>query len=183
MTTIVGDWSRRLIVADSQVSDDDSNTKAFNQDKVFKVPQGWLAGAGDVRSIQVVHKWFLDGKKGKPPVIKETEDADFMLLTDDGLMLSDRTLNFWYVTSYDAIGNGANAALAVLALGHTAEEAVWAACQSELYSGEPVKVYTLQNNKPFIWKRNDTAISQSKGTQTSAVGERPDTPEVPYAQH
>lgn len=160
MTTIVGDWKRKIIVADSQVSDDDSNTKAFNQDKVFKVPQGWLAGAGDVRSIQQVVRWFLEGKKGKPPVIKETEDADFMLLSDDGLLLSDRALNFWNVYTYDAIGNGANAALAVMALGHTAEEAVWAACQSELYSGEPVKVYEVDSLKPHIWKRNETSISE-----------------------
>lgn len=153
MTTIVGDWPRKLLVADSQISDEDSNTKVFNQDKVFKVPQGWLGGAGDVRSIQQVVKWFLDGKKGKPPVIKEAEDADFMLLNDEGLFLSDRSLNFWQVTTYDAIGNGTGAALAVLALGHTAEEAVWAACQSELYSGEPVKVYALDSKEPIIWKR------------------------------
>jgi hypothetical protein len=156
MTTIVGDWKRKIIVADSQVSDDDSNTKAFNQDKVFKVPQGWLAGAGDVRSIQHVVKYFMEGKKGKPPVIKETEDADFMLLNDEGLFLSDRVLNFWSVTTYDAIGNGCNAALAVMALGHTAEEAVWAACQSELYSGEPVKVYSVNSDKPYVWKRDDS---------------------------
>lgn len=158
MTTIVGDWPRKLMVADSQVSDEDSNTKAFNQDKVFKVSQGWLGGAGDVRSIQQVVKWFHEGKKGKPPVIKETEDADFMLLSDDGLYLSDRSLNFWQVNSYDAIGNGTAAALAVLALGHTAEEAVWAACQSELYSGEPVKVYSLDSKEPVIWKRKNNEV-------------------------
>ena len=183
MTTIVGDWKRKILVADSQVSDEDSNTKAFNQDKVFKVPQGWLAGAGDVRSIQQVVKYFMDGKKGKPPVIKETEDADFMLLNEDGLFLSDRMLNFWSVTTYDAIGNGQNAALAVMALGHTAEEAVWASCQSELYSGEPVKVYELNQTKPYIWKRNETTISESKRTEASTVGERPDTPTIPYADH
>lgn len=155
MTTIVGDWNRKIIVADSQVSDDDSNTKSFNQEKVFKVPQGWLAGAGDVRSVQHVVRWFLDGKKGKPPIIKETEDADFMLLTEEGLMLSDRALNFWNVTTYDAIGNGQNAALAVMALGHTAEEAVWASCQSELYSGEPVKVFEINSDKPYIWRNEN----------------------------
>lgn len=159
MTTIVGDAVRRIIVADSQISDTDSDTKAFNLDKVFKVPQGYLAGAGDYLSIQQVVKYFMEHKKGKAPVIKDADDADFMLLTEEGLFVSDKTLRFWQIQAYDAIGNGTQAALAVMALGHTAEEAVWASCQSELYSGEPVKVYSL-DHEPIIWKRNETTISE-----------------------
>ena len=47
-----------------------------------------------------------------------------------------------------------------MALGHKAEEAVWAACQSDLYSGEPVKVYSLENEKPIIWTKNGTSDSK-----------------------
>ena len=54
MTTIIGDAKRKILVSDSQTSDDDSDTKAFNLPKVFKVPQGWLAGAGDMMSVQTV---------------------------------------------------------------------------------------------------------------------------------
>lgn len=153
MTTIVGDAKRKVIVSDSQLSDTDSDTKTFTEEKVFRVPQGWLAGAGDFKSIQDVVKYFREGKKGKEPVIKDVDDADFMLLTEDGLFTSDRNLRFWEVKSYDAIGNGTMAALACMTLGHTAEEAVWASCQTELYSGEPVRVYELKYDTYQIWKK------------------------------
>ena len=52
MTTIVGDARRKILVSDSQTSDDDSDTKELNSDKVYRVPQGWLAGAGSTMSIQ-----------------------------------------------------------------------------------------------------------------------------------
>lgn len=152
MTTIVGDWSRKIIVADTQISDDDSDTKTYNNEKVFKVPQGLLAGAGDFISIQQVVEWFKDNKKGKPPIIKDADDADFMLLTHDGLYVSGKDLRFQTITKHDALGSGTKAALAVMALGHSAEEAVWAATQSDLYSGEPVKVYYL-DKEPTVYTK------------------------------
>ena len=45
MTTIVGDWSRKIIVSDSQFSDTDTNIKYF-EEKVYSIPGGWFAGAG-----------------------------------------------------------------------------------------------------------------------------------------
>jgi len=156
MTTIVGDWRRKILVADTQISDDDSDTKTYNNDKVFKVPQGLLAGAGDFISIQQVVEWFKDGKKGKAPVIKDADDADFILLTTEGLYVAGKDLRFQSIPNYDALGSGTLAALAVMSLGHSAEEAVWAATQSDLYSGEPVKVYSL-DKEPYIWKRNENS--------------------------
>ena len=154
MTTVIGDPKRKIIVADSQFSDDDSDTKSLNNEKVYRVPQGWLAGAGDVLSIQEVVKYFNDGKKGKAPVIKDADDADFMLLTEEGVFVSGKDLRFWQIQTFDAIGSGTLAALAVMALGHTAEEACWAACQSDLYSGYPVKVYSFENKEPTIYEKN-----------------------------
>ena len=153
MSRIVGDAVRKIIVADSQISDDDSNTKHFENDKVFRVPQGLLAGAGDLTSIQKVYEYLSEGKKGKAPVIKESDDADFMLLTNDGLFVSGKDLRFQKVQTYDALGSGTLAVLAVMALGHSAEEACWAACQSDLYSGGDIKVYSLSSKEPTIWTR------------------------------
>jgi len=43
---------------------DDSDTKSLNNNKVYKVPQGWLAGGwGCASAIQEVVKYFNDGKK------------------------------------------------------------------------------------------------------------------------
>jgi hypothetical protein len=153
MSTIIGDWNRKIIVADSQVSDTDSNTKTFHNEKVFYVPQGILAGAGDFISIQEVVQYFVDGKKGKPPIIKDVDDADFMLLTNEGLFVSGKDLRFQKITTYEALGTGTSAVLAVMALGHTAEEACWAATQSDLYSGGDIRVYSLNNKDFTVWKK------------------------------
>ena len=37
MTTIVGDWSKKILVADSQFSDDDTGIKYF-EDKIYPIP-------------------------------------------------------------------------------------------------------------------------------------------------
>ena len=154
MTTIIGDAKRKIIVYDSQYSDDDSDSKSINNEKVFRIPQGWLAGAGDVTSIQEVVRYFKDGKRGKAPIIKDADDADFMLLTEEGVFISGKDLRFSEIFTYDALGSGTLAALAVMSLGHTAEEACWASCQSDLYSGGDVKVYSFENKQPVIYNKN-----------------------------
>lgn len=154
MSTIVGDWQRKIIVTDSQVSDDDSDTKNFKNEKVFRVPQGLLAGAGDFISIQIVVEYFKNDKKGKAPIIKDADDADFMLLANDGLYVSGKDLRFQKVPTYEALGSGTMAVLSAMVLGHTAEEACWAATQSDLYSGGNVKVYSLNNKEFIVWKRD-----------------------------
>ena len=154
MTTIIGDPARKVLVADSQISDDDSDTKSLGNNKVYRVPQGWLAGAGDVTSIQEVVKYFNDGKKGKAPVIKEAADADFMILTGEGIFVSGKDLRFWQIFTPDALGSGTLAALAAMTLGHTAEEACWAACQTDLYSGGDIKVYTFEAKEPVVYKKD-----------------------------
>ena len=154
MSTIIGDWTRKLIVTDSQVSDDDSDTKNFENEKVFRVPQGLLAGAGDFISIQTVVEYFRNDKKGKAPIIKDVDDADFMLLTNDGLYVSGKDLRFQKVPTYEALGSGTMAALAVMVLGHTAEEACWAATKSDLYSGGDVRVYSLDSKEFTVWCRD-----------------------------
>ena len=154
MTTIVGDAKRKIIVADSQYSDDDSDTKATDNEKVFRVPQGWIAGAGDVISIQEVVQYFMEGKKGKAPIIKDADDADFMLLTEEGLFVSGKDLSFQKIYTHDALGSGTLAALAVMSLGHTPEEACWAATQSDLYSGGAIKVYSFDNKQPTTYTYN-----------------------------
>ena len=41
MTTIVGDWLNKKLVADSQFSDDDAGIKYF-EEKVFQIDGGYL---------------------------------------------------------------------------------------------------------------------------------------------
>ena len=154
MTTIVGDAKRKILVSDSQTSDDDSDTKELNSDKVYRVPQGWLAGAGSTMSIQEVVQYFMEGKKGKVPIIKDADDADFMLLSEAGIFVSGKDLRFWQIHTQDALGSGTLAALAGMSLGHTAEDACWAACQVDLYSGGQIKVYSFDSKHPTIYTKN-----------------------------
>ena len=46
MTTILGDWERKVLVADSQFSDTSTGIKYF-EDKVFAIDGGWLGVAGN----------------------------------------------------------------------------------------------------------------------------------------
>jgi hypothetical protein len=76
-----------------------------------------------------------------------------MLLTNEGLFVSGKDLRFQKITTYEALGTGTSAVLAVMALGHTAEEACWAATQSDLYSGGDIRVYSLNNKDFTVWKK------------------------------
>ncbi len=153
MTCIVGDPKRMVIVADTQISDDDSGSKDTNWEKVFAVPDGWLAGAGDVGSIQKVVEWYRNGKPSNTkPEIKEDNDADFMLLSDDGIFLCDKTLEFWKIDKPDGIGSGHKIAVGAMMLKHKAEDAVWVATQIDLHSGGRVVVYQL-GKKPVTYHK------------------------------
>jgi len=77
-----------------------------------------------------------------------------MLLANDGLYVSGKDLRFQRVPTYDALGSGTMAVLSAMVLGHTAEEACWAATKSDLYSGGDVRVYSLDNKNVIIWSRD-----------------------------
>lgn len=153
MTCIIGDAERMILVSDSQVTDEDSNTKA-SEEKVFKLADGSLLGvAGDIRSEEKVIEWFDKGcPKGDKPEIKEEHDCDFIHLTEEGLFVSDRSLDFWRVKKYDGIGSGQGIALGAMLLGHPAEEAVWAASKIDLHTGGDIVVYEL-GKRPKTYQR------------------------------
>jgi ATP-dependent protease HslVU (ClpYQ) peptidase subunit len=143
-----------IIVSDSQVSDEDSSTKSYDCKKVFELEDGSLLGvAGDIRSEEAVIEWFNKGKpKGDKPEIKEEHDCDFILMNDDGLFISDRTLEFWRVDNFDGIGSGQAIAFGAMKLGHSAEEAVWVAAQIDLHTGGDIKIYEL-GKKPKTYRK------------------------------
>ncbi len=147
MTTIVGDWARKILVADSQYSDDDAGIKYF-EDKVFAIPNGWLGGAGTAIDIEKVLAHIKN--KGKtPPKLKG--NSCFLMLTDAGLFSCGDDLEWETVRTNMAIGSGAMAAETVMRMGHKAEEAVRWACNVDLMSHEPIKVYTLGTSQGKLW--------------------------------
>jgi ATP-dependent protease HslVU (ClpYQ) peptidase subunit len=67
----------------------------------------------------------------------------FIWLRKDGLYNCDNSLDWEKTDTFIAIGSGAMAAEALLRHGLSAEEAVKGACDVDLYSSEPIKIYQL----------------------------------------
>jgi hypothetical protein len=139
MTTIAGDWSRKILVADSQFSDDDAGIKYF-EDKIFKINDGWLGVAGNYVDAQKVID-YVNKKTSKLPKLKS--DSSFLRLSSDGLFSCGDDLEWERVRTFMAIGSGAMAAEVCMRMGLPAEEAVKWACNVDLKSHEPVKLYGL----------------------------------------
>ena len=65
MTTILGDWERKVLVADSQFSDTSTGIKYF-EDKVFAIDGGWLGVAGNYVDAELVIDFLNKKSKIKP---------------------------------------------------------------------------------------------------------------------
>ena len=81
MTTIVGDWNTKVLVSDSQFSDDDTGIKYFDE-KIVPIDGGWLGVAGNWSDCEKVVDYINKKSKTKP---KLKADSSFIRLTKDGL--------------------------------------------------------------------------------------------------
>jgi hypothetical protein len=139
MTTIVGDWKNKILVADSQFSDDDTGIKYF-EDKVIAIDGGYLGVAGNWVDGEKVAEYVNKKLKTKP---KLKSDSSFLKLTDEGLFSCGDDLEWERIRTFMAIGSGSMAAEVCMRMGLSAEEAVKWACNVDLKSHEPVKTYKL----------------------------------------
>jgi hypothetical protein len=139
MTTIVGDWKNKILVADSQFSDDDTGIKYF-EDKVITIDGGYLGVAGNWVDGEKVAEYVNKKQKTKP---KLKADSSFLKLTEEGLFSCGDDLEWERVRTFMAIGSGSMAAEVCMRMGLTAEEAIKWACNVDLKSHEPIKVYKL----------------------------------------
>ena len=141
MTTIVGDWSKKILVADSQFTDSDTGIKYF-EDKIIPIDGGWLGVAGNWSDCEKVIDYLSKKNKTKP---KLKSDSSFLKLTKDGLFSCGDDLEWERVRTFMAIGSGAMAAEVCMRMGLTAEEAVGWACNVDANSSGPVKTYPLDD--------------------------------------
>ena len=139
MTTIVGDWINKVLVSDSQFSDEDTGLKYF-EDKILKIDGGWLGIAGNWSDGEKVVEYINKKSKTKP---KLKADSSFLKLTEEGLFACGDDLEWERVRTFMSIGSGAMAAEVCMRMGLSAEEAVKWACQVDLKSHEPIKTYKL----------------------------------------
>lgn len=140
MTTIVGDWSRKILVSDSQFSDEDAGIKYF-EEKIIPIDGGWLGVAGNWSDGEKVVDYLNKKTKIKP---KLKSDSSFLKLTKEGLFSCGDDLDWERVRTFMAVGSGAMAAEVCLRMGLSAEEAVKWACNVDLKSHEPIKTYSLE---------------------------------------
>ena len=139
MTTIVGDWINKVLVADSQFSDEDTGLKYF-EDKILKIDGGWIGVAGNWSDGEKVVEYINKKSKNKP---KLKADSSFLKLTEEGLFACGDDLEWERVRTFMSIGSGAMAAEVCMRMGLSAEESVKWACQVDLKSHEPIKTYKL----------------------------------------
>ena len=81
MTTIVGDWINKVLVSDSQFSDEDTGIKYF-EEKIVAIDGGWLGVAGNWSDCEKVVEYINKKSKVKP---KLKPDSSFIKLTKEGL--------------------------------------------------------------------------------------------------
>lgn len=139
MTTILGDWERKIIVSDSQFSDTSSGIKYF-EEKVFPIEGGFLGIAGNYVDAEKVIEYLNKKSKVKP---KLKPDSSFMKLTSEGLFVCGDDLEWERVRTFMAIGSGTAIAEVCMRMGLTPEESVKWACNVDLMSHEPIKTYAL----------------------------------------
>jgi hypothetical protein len=141
MTTIIGDWKRKVLVADSQFTDSDTGIKYF-EDKIFPVEGGFLGVAGNYCDAEKVIEYVNKKSKVKP---KLKADSSFLKLTKEGLFSCGDDLEWERIRTFMAIGSGSMAAEVCLRMGLTAEESVEWACNVDANSSGPIKTYKLDD--------------------------------------
>jgi hypothetical protein len=150
MTTIVGDWGRKILVADSQFTDSDAGIKYF-EEKVFAIDGGWLGVAGNYCDAEKVLDYLGKRSKTKP---KLKTDSSFLKLTQDGLFSCGDDLEWERVRTFMAIGSGSMAAEVCMRMGLEPPQAVAWACDVDVNSHEPIRTYSLGANKPVVWVKS-----------------------------
>ena len=141
MTTIIGDWRRKILVSDSQFTDTDSGIKYF-EDKIFPIEGGFLGVAGNYCDAEKVLDYLNKKNKTKP---KLKSDSSFLKLTKDGLFSCGDDLEWERIRTFMAIGSGSMAAEVCLRMGLPAEEGVEWACNVDANSSGPIKTYKLDD--------------------------------------
>ena len=154
MTTIVGDAKRNILVSDSQFTDTDTGIKYFDE-KIVKIDGGWLGVAGNWSDCSKVVDYLNKKTKTKP---KLKPDSSFIKLTAEGLFYCGDDLDWEESKSFMCIGSGAMAAEVCMRMGLTAEESIKWACNVDLGSHEPIRVYHLNSTEGTTY---DTTISKS----------------------
>ena len=138
MTTCAADYRTRTIAADTRVQTEGT---WWPGEKIYRVPQGLFAGAGDATEINRYLAWLRKGQKGPRPKAKSFEG---LLMTEEGLFLIDSDGDTHRIErGWHAIGSGTHAALAAMMMGADPRRAVEVAAAIDTGTGGEISVASL----------------------------------------
>jgi hypothetical protein len=116
--------------------------------KILKTRRGGLVGiSGNLEGAAQFLTWVRSGRRGKPPATDDESGCRGIVVEPDGSVL------FWdggpalfpKRGAYFALGSGRDVALGALAMGATADAAVRAAMQIDIYTGGDVEMLRLED--------------------------------------
>jgi ATP-dependent protease HslVU (ClpYQ) peptidase subunit len=140
-----------MFAADGMATSDGVVTSSHCQ-KLHRLHDGRLAALmGSAIEAQTILKWIEGGETGKQPNVGG-HDGAVVIADENGLALYESGFIERYGPSeYRAFGCGWRIAMGAMAVGATAEEAVRAACELDVYCGGEVTVLQLKRDaKPAI---------------------------------
>jgi len=142
MTTIA--YKDGVLACDSAITDGHLRIIGGGLNKFFRFEDDdgagcWVACAGSLSQGLRFVQWFCGHNDELTD--KEQDEMEALVLYDDGTVeLYDACLvpSVWDPTRSLAIGSGAAIAMAAMACGKTAAEAVELACEMDIYTAGPV---------------------------------------------
>lgn len=168
MTTIA--YFQGKMAADTQMT---IGNCAMQTEKIYGIPGLGVigvAGAGSIMSR--VLEWWANGCEGEAPKLSEEErnrelTCGALLVTEDGVfILEDGIYPNVVKQDYVAIGSGSDFAMAAMAMGKSAEEAIREAMRHDIYTGGTVDVIEcaqfFEAEKKPKYKKKDVKRSKKK---------------------
>lgn len=160
MTAIA--WDGRMLAVDS-LSVSNHNFRNYEKklyDFLIGTNKCYFAGSGCRQDIYAVYLW-LESQASLPVDIRTAPKVDsefcgiFLVVPHDSKAVEvykiEEHLTPFPVSGRVGIGSGGDFALALMSVGHTAEEAVGAACESLIDCGVPVNsvIPIAEDDIPF----------------------------------
>lgn len=131
------------MAADTQLS----SSTIHRVQKIYPLPGGGcVGGCGEWSKAYAAISWLLGGRQGEAP---EFENAELVLMKPDGSVwiACERFPEFPLLEDVAALGCGSAAAMALMAHGLSAKDAVRSTCRTDPGSSEPVQVFKLPKRK------------------------------------
>lgn len=154
MTTIA--WDGRTLAADKRCN---IGSVHHTITKIRRGANGNLVGyAGNCSLGEEVLTWLCEGGERPEPQSEAKEFCSVIEITPDGTCLHhERWAPFTVENQHYAVGSGASFALAAMACGKTAAEAIEIAALFDSNTGNGVDVLPLKPAKPRAGKRRARA--------------------------